>query len=139
MPQGKRDATTVYGGSGGGGTVFELSPSHGQWQFTLLYKFTGSSGPVSGNLTMDQSGNLYGTTAEDGLYDLGMVFKLTPSNGSWTLTDLHDFTGGSDGASPSLRCAAFLSGTPTAPLRMEVIRVGLAVRRVAGVVWEIAP
>jgi len=28
-------------------------------------------------------------------------FSLTNSDGSWTLTDVHDFTGGSDGANPS--------------------------------------
>lgn len=28
------------------------------------------------------------------------VFKLSLSNGSWTYTDLYEFTGGSDGANP---------------------------------------
>lgn len=28
------------------------------------------------------------------------MFKLTPSNGGWIYTDLHDFTGGSDGGLP---------------------------------------
>jgi len=31
---------------------------------------------------------------------LGSVFKLARSNGAWTLTDLHDFAGGSDGGLP---------------------------------------
>ena len=30
----------------------------------------------------------------------GSVFKLTPSGGDWIFTDLHDFTGGRDGAFP---------------------------------------
>jgi hypothetical protein len=30
----------------------------------------------------------------------GTVFKLTPSNGSWIYTSLHDFSGGSDGGNP---------------------------------------
>ncbi|HTV66284.1 MAG TPA: hypothetical protein VMD98_11800 [Bryocella sp.] len=30
-----------------------------------------------------------------------MAIKLTQSSGSWTYTDLHDFTGGNNGASPS--------------------------------------
>ncbi len=49
---------------------------------------------------MDAAGNLYGTTTADGAYGYGNVFKLTHSNGSWTYTSLHDFTGGSDGANP---------------------------------------
>ena len=28
------------------------------------------------------------------------MFKLTPSNGGWTYTSLHDFTNGSDGSYP---------------------------------------
>ena len=49
---------------------------------------------------MDSSGSLYGTTIADGANGFGAVFKLTPSNGSWSYTSLHDFTGGSDGSSP---------------------------------------
>jgi hypothetical protein len=81
----------------GKGTVFELSPSNGNWTFNLLYSFTGAAGP-QGNLAMDHAGNLYGTPLQDG-NGLGSVFKLTPSNGTWTETDLYDFSG-SDGANP---------------------------------------
>ena len=35
------------------------------------------------------------------MYGYGQVFKLTPSNGGWIFTDLHDFTGGADGAYPA--------------------------------------
>ncbi len=90
-------ATT--GGSGGGGTVFELTPSGGHWTLSVLYSFTGSGGPAS-SLIMDTSGNLYGTTVEDGTHGAGNVFKLTPSDGGWTYTDLYDFTGGNDGGNP---------------------------------------
>jgi uncharacterized repeat protein (TIGR03803 family) len=79
-------------------TVFELSPSNGGWKYSLLYSFTGGGVP-RGNLTMDQASNLYGTTLQDGSYGYGSVFKLTPSNGAWTKTDLYDFSG-SDGANP---------------------------------------
>lgn len=87
----------VADGPAGGGTVFELSA--GTWNFNLLYGFTGGAGPQE-NLTMDVSGNLYGTTYQDGAYDEGSVFKLTPSQNGWIYTDLHDFTGGSDGGQP---------------------------------------
>jgi uncharacterized repeat protein (TIGR03803 family) len=47
---------------------------------------------------MDAAGNLYGTTSAGGVYGYGSAFKLTPSNGGWTYTSLHEFTGGSDGS-----------------------------------------
>ena len=51
---------------------------------------------------MDTAGNLYGTTFGDGAYGFGSVFKLTPqSDGSWTYTALHDFTGDNDGRYPA--------------------------------------
>lgn len=99
-PQGNLYGTTVLGGANGGGTVFELSQSGGHWNFSVVYSFTGGSGANGGALSLDTAGDLYGTTVGDGLYGMGMVFRLTNSNGSWTLTDLHDFTGGSDGESP---------------------------------------
>jgi uncharacterized repeat protein (TIGR03803 family) len=103
--EGNLYGATTSGGSGNGGTVFELSPSGGNWNYKLLYSFTGPNngrlvvGPV-GNLVLDSAGNLYGTTISDGASGHGAVFKLTSSNGSWTYTSLHDFTGGSDGAYP---------------------------------------
>ncbi len=89
-------STTYSGGSGGGGTVTEVGPGG----FSLLASFSGNGGQRFGNLIMDHAGNLYGLTHEDGQYLYGSVFKLTPSNGGWTYTSLHDFTGGSDGAYP---------------------------------------
>ena len=95
--------TNTYGGSGDGGTVFELSPSGGYWNLNLLYSLTcppgGYIGPY-GKLVQDSSGNLYGASVSGGTYNYGYIFKLTPSNGSWSFTDLHDFTNGDDGAWP---------------------------------------
>jgi len=96
---------TAEGGSDGGGTVYELSPSRGSWNFSLLYSLAGRSdgtyypGPVNA-LAMDGRGNLYGTALLDGAFNHGSAFELTPSNGSWTYTSLHDFTGGTDGSDP---------------------------------------
>ncbi len=85
----------------GGGLVFELTPSNGGWTYNVLYRFTGGPecGPHS-NLVMDAAGNLYGTTYCDGAHNVGSVFELTNTGSGWTMTDLHDFTGGSDGAYP---------------------------------------
>jgi uncharacterized repeat protein (TIGR03803 family) len=91
--------TTGTGGAGNGGTVFELTPGQGGWTFNLMYSLSGQKyfGPRA-SLTMDATGNLYGTTVAGGAYGYGTAFKLTPSNGGWTYTLLHDFTGGSDGS-----------------------------------------
>jgi uncharacterized repeat protein (TIGR03803 family) len=97
---------TSNGGSGEGGTAFELTPQpNDTWTYITLYNFilsgTTTPGPLC-SLTMDAAGNLYGTTFGDGAYGFGSVFKLTPqSGGSWTYTDLYDFTGGSDGRYPT--------------------------------------
>ena len=91
--------TTSFNGPDGAGTVFELSPSNGSWTLTVLHSFAGSEGPYGG-ITMDAAGNLYGTTFAGGAHLFGSVFKLTPSGGGWTYTDLYDFTGGNDGGYP---------------------------------------
>ncbi len=92
-PQGNLYGATLCGGSGNGGTVYELTPQGSSWTFTLLYGFDGicGAGPYD-SLTLDPAGSLYGTTNGGGGNGAGMVFKLTQSDGAWTLTDLHDFS-----------------------------------------------
>jgi uncharacterized repeat protein (TIGR02543 family) len=71
--------TTVNGGANGSGTAFEVSPNGGGWTEAFLHSFgSGSDGqnPYAG-LVFDGSGNLYGTTANGGLYSEGMVFELS--------------------------------------------------------------
>jgi uncharacterized repeat protein (TIGR03803 family) len=93
--------TTTYGGSpnclidigvDGCGTVFELIKSSTGYTETLLYTFTGPDGayPFAG-LTIDSSGNLYGTTYSGGACGLGTVFELVNSSGSYTERVLHSF------------------------------------------------
>jgi uncharacterized repeat protein (TIGR03803 family) len=92
--------TTWGGGSGGGGVVYELSPSGNGWTFTVLYSLAGTSpcGPAA--LAMDAAGNLYGATQCDGANGFGNIFKLTNTGNGWTYTSLHDFAGGNDGQWP---------------------------------------
>ena len=64
------------------GTVFKLAPqSNGTWKETILHQFesaTDGSEPQEG-LILDNSGNLYGTTAAGGSrYGYGTVFEITP-------------------------------------------------------------
>jgi uncharacterized repeat protein (TIGR03803 family) len=100
-PSGSLYGTATSKGQGGGGTAFKLTPQNGTWAFSVLYAFAGQGGGgPQANMTMDAAGNLYGTTYKDGAYGSGSAFRLTPSNGGWTYTDLHDFTSGGDGANP---------------------------------------
>jgi len=125
---------TSSGGSGGGGTVFKLTPAgNGDWTYSVIYSLTGTNdcGPQN-NLAMDQAGNLYGTTYCDGANQVGNVFKLTPSGSSWTYTSLHDFTGGNDGEIPF--CSVAFDGSGN--LYGTTVTGG---SRGAGTVWEITP
>ncbi len=84
----------TYEGGNGGGTVFELSPSGGSWNYQILSSLSGSENGPYANLTMDPAGNLYDTTIIP-----GTIFKLSRTGGGWTYSDLHDFSG-NDGAYP---------------------------------------
>jgi len=69
--------TTLYGGSAGNGTVFEVT---GLGSEKVPYDFGGTpdgSYPYSA-LTIDPSGNLYGTSHYGGSAGLGAVFKVVP-------------------------------------------------------------
>lgn len=121
----------LYGTTIVGGTAFELQPDDGSWAYTLLHTFTGYAGPA-GSLTRDAAGNLYGTSEGDGLYQNGTVFKLTPSNGGWAYTDLHDFTGGRDGGFPVGSVAVDSQGNLYGTANSGGSDGG-------GVVWQITP
>jgi len=88
-------------------------PAHGQ-TFSVLYAFRGKHGLApEGDLILDHSGNVYGTTAGGGnatacgVSGCGVVFKLKRSGGE---TILYDFAGGSDGAAPQGRLVRDKSG-----------------------------
>ena len=70
---------TSNGGSGDGGTAFELTPQpNGNWMYSVLYNFTLSGTTTPDplcSLTMDTAGNLYGTTFGDGAYGFGSSFQ----------------------------------------------------------------
>ena len=94
---------TTSGGSNNGGTVFELTPSGGMWTFSSLLTdlSNGIQGGPWATMTIDKSGNLLGTRKSGGLYGAGTVFTMTQTGGMWMLTDLHAFSGGTDGGNPS--------------------------------------
>jgi uncharacterized repeat protein (TIGR03803 family) len=90
--QGNVYGTTLYGGQGGDGTVFEFSRPNGDWTETIIHPFESTDGayPAS-SLIFDAEGNLYGTTSEGGTEGSGTVFELVPSGGSWTESTLYNF------------------------------------------------
>ncbi len=93
--------TTAIGGTGGDGTLYQLMPSGGEWVENVLVNFDGANGvnPM-GNLIIDASGNLYGTTINGGQNDNGLVFKLAPSNGGWNYSVLYSFGTGQRDCQP---------------------------------------
>ncbi len=117
--------TTCIGGSTGGGTVFELSPSSqqgGGWTENVLHSFPLNSCPRAG-VVFDSSGNLYGTVS--GGY--GYVFEMMPSlQGEWTEKVIYAFSKNSDEspyASPTLDQFGNVYGTDTGAVCGSVYRL----------------
>jgi uncharacterized repeat protein (TIGR03803 family) len=102
--------TTSGGSSSNDGTVFELKS--GTFQVSTLVTFTGSNGinPEQG-LTMDSSGDLFGTTITGGpgTANLGTVFELKKTGSSYVFTTLATFTG-LNGAKPDATLTLDSSG-----------------------------
>ncbi len=102
--------TTYSGGAYGNGAVFGMTPeADGSWGESVLLSFKiGPDGDYPwASLTVDQAGNLYGTTGGGGNsncyfdYGCGVVFKLSPNkDGTWAESELYTFTGGNDGEYP---------------------------------------
>jgi uncharacterized repeat protein (TIGR03803 family) len=71
---------TFGGGANGTGTVFKLAPDQTE---TVLYSFCNEQNcddggwPMAG-VTLDKSGDLYGTTSTRGEYGNGTIFEITP-------------------------------------------------------------
>lgn len=92
--------TTFYGGTGGGGTVFELTLGSSGWTESILHNFLGGNDGAApeANLVFDATGNLYGTTMGGGNpTGAGTVFKLTPGNGGQWTESLFRFKSTDDG------------------------------------------
>jgi len=105
---GNLEGTAEYGGTNGGGIVFQLTSSGNDWTENILYNFgySGSGGnlPQAG-LISDPAGNLYGSTS-NGPGGAGTIFELSPSNGGWTYQVL-------------AQVPAKYAGGPAAPLAFD--------------------
>jgi uncharacterized repeat protein (TIGR03803 family) len=93
--------TTSAGGTGGNGTIFQITSAG---TLTTLYRFLGGAGDGSepeAGLIQVNSTNFLGNTYFGGTNDNGVAFRLNiTGTGSNTVTILHSFTGGTDGANP---------------------------------------
>jgi uncharacterized repeat protein (TIGR03803 family) len=89
--------TTQSAGAGAGGTVFKMTPGG---TVTVLHAFIGGTDGAdpAASLIQATDGNFYGTTTQGGGSGGGTVFKMTPGG---TVTLLHAFIGGTDGADPT--------------------------------------
>jgi hypothetical protein len=97
----------LFGTAGGGGkndkcggscgTVFELAPhANGKWSETVIFRFqsSGTGFWPFGGVIVDNSGNLYGTTASGGAhYNNGNAFVLQPNASGWIESVLYNFGG----------------------------------------------
>jgi len=90
--------TASAGGSSGGGTVFSLKTDG--TGFTNLHNFSGGGDGANPFAGLILSGDtLYGTAQSGGSSSKGTVFSLNTDGTRFT--NLHGFSGGSDGANPS--------------------------------------
>ncbi|HEY2444294.1 MAG TPA: choice-of-anchor tandem repeat GloVer-containing protein [Rhizomicrobium sp.] len=101
--------TTSRLGTHDAGTLFELSPDHGKFDFQVLHQFCDAvnctdGGAPSASLTLDENGNIFGTTTQFGnTTGGGTLFELSPSDSGWTDTVLYGFcseTNCADGTFP---------------------------------------
>ena len=101
--------TTQFGGTSNKGTVFKIAVGTGGvvggGELTTLATFNSTNGanPIAG-LTLDSSGNLFGTTQQGGTSGQGTVFKIAAGTGGvvggGALTTLATFNGVGNGANP---------------------------------------
>ncbi|MBL0340591.1 MAG: hypothetical protein IPP71_06550 [Bacteroidetes bacterium] len=91
MVSGNKLLGLTSNGGGGAGTIFSFDLSNNSC--TPVFSFTGLYGGNSygNNLLLASNGMLYGMTTNGGLNNFGVVFKVDPTNNSFT--KLHDFNG----------------------------------------------
>jgi uncharacterized repeat protein (TIGR03803 family) len=95
--------TAANGGSNQNGTVFSINTDGSD--FTVVKTFSAMTGVTNSDGANPQAGlalagnMLYGTAYDGGTHAKGTVFALN-TTGS-VFTNLHNFTGGNDGANPS--------------------------------------
>lgn len=131
-----------------GGSVFQLAPVQGGWQFNLLHTF---DDPTTYNtwtpLTFDKGGRIDAASYYGGLPGCsysggcGSVVQLVPpatKGGSWTENMVYQFQGGADGGNPS----SILLHGPNGVLYGSAAVGGLVTKNCplgCGVVFQLTP
>ena len=87
---------TQQGGPNYGGTIFSLAPD-GTYKIVFAFSDGNDGATPLDRVTLDASGNIYGTTVNGGAHHFGVAFRI---DGAGHETVLHAFTGGSDGGYP---------------------------------------
>lgn len=129
--------TTLYGGNTTG-TVFEVAMVNGRVREKVIHSFINGQDGIFpyGPLAIDSSGNLYGTTWQSLINNVGgagIVFKLSQTSPNvWQETILHDFDNPGDGGNPYSGVAVDSAGNVFGTTYAGGGRGG-------GVVFEVAP
>ena len=111
------------------GTVYQLTHSGSDWQYSTLAALPNNCGP-NARVVFGPDGHIYGTSGSGGRAGGGTVFKLTPPVGTcrtvacyWTITDLHDFNFDTEGYDPGNGDLIWdQQGISTAPRSTKVLR-----------------
>jgi uncharacterized repeat protein (TIGR03803 family) len=75
------------------GTVFELKPSAGGYDYSILHIFEGGPDGMNPQASLIEigGGRLYGTTSAGGTLGLGTVYRLSPGANGYRESILHNF------------------------------------------------
>lgn len=108
---GKLYGTTVYGGTGGGGVLYEYNISANT--YNLLFHFGGNNGGLPGGGVIASNGALYGLAVGGGNADAGVLYKYDlGSGGAFSVLRHFDFPNGANpGGELLLLGGKFYGGT----------------------------
>ena len=89
--------------------LLAVTQQAGAQTYNVVHNFTGGSdgaNPIAG-VTLDRSGNIYGTTSAGGRMGFGTVFRVVRSGSNWLFYLVYTFNGltqnSTDGSAPYAR------------------------------------
>lgn len=89
----------VFGGACG--SALQINHSQSGWQSVNMHTYVEKEdGCPTGNLVVDNSGNVYGVTQGGGANGWGSILELSYSNSTWNETVLYSFEGSGSGGTP---------------------------------------
>ena len=101
LREGVKSGTLIGALRGGEGALFLLTEKGGTWKKSILHNFTGGTdGGFPSDLTIltsDGTNSIYGVAEGGGLYNAGVVFRLSRPSRKWQYDVIYNFAGGNDG------------------------------------------